>query len=182
MDRWKSGWPGPAPVRGIRRTGELSWIPWKWVRKSYPPGAWREMAPLFDAYRCIYLALDIEGIRSRVRPRQKNDACRRCGQCCAQLLPEPVSDDRILSWVDAGNPAHLFHAPITEGPCSGRFHTGWYHNGVRLRMCPLLLRDPDTGDKFCAVYHFGPGQRPPGCEGFKPNWPHCEVSQRPLVP
>jgi hypothetical protein len=49
-------------------------------------------------------------------------------------------------------------------------------------MCPLLLRDPATGNNFCIVYHFGPGHRPPGCEGFRPNWPHCEVSQRPLVP
>jgi hypothetical protein len=53
---------------------------------------------------------------------------------------------------------------------------------VRLKMCPLLLHNHATGNNFCAVYHFGPGHRPPGCEGFRPNWPHCEVSQRPLVP
>jgi hypothetical protein len=53
---------------------------------------------------------------------------------------------------------------------------------VRLKMCPLLLRDPTTGSKFCVVYHFGQGHRPPACEGFRSNWPHCEVSQRPLVP
>lgn len=182
MDAWRSGGSGPSPLKGLRWPGDLSWVPWNWVRKSYPPGAWREMAPLFDAYRRLHLTLDIEEIRSHLVPRRKDHTCRRCGQCCAELIPEPVSDDRILSWVRSGNPVHLFHAPINEGPRAGRFHTGWYYKGTRLRMCPLLLRDRETGDKFCSVYHLGPGGRPPGCEGFRANWPHCEVSQRPLVP
>jgi hypothetical protein len=63
-----------------------------------------------------------------------------------------------------------------------KFYTGWFYEGIRLRICPLLLRDPSNGDNFCAVYHLGSGHRPPSCEGFRPNWPHCEVCQRPLVP
>ncbi len=182
MDRSVLKKPGPAPLRGLRRPGGLPWIPWRWIRRRYSPGAWKELATLFSAYQRIHSVIDIEEIRSKIPPRQVDDACRRCGECCAQLLPEPVSDERILRWADAGNPAHMFHAPITEGPRAGKFHTGWYHNGVRLKICPLLLRDSATGDKFCVVYHFGPGHRPPACEGFRPNWPHCEVSQRPLVP
>jgi len=170
------------PLRGIRKPGGLPWIPWRWIRRQYSTGAWKEMVALFNAYHHIHSILDIEKIRSQVPPRTRDDACRRCGQCCAQLLPEPISNEKILHWKEAGNPAHIFHAPITEGPRAGRFSTGWYFNNVRLKMCPLLLRDSVTGDRFCAVYHFGPGHRPPGCEGFKPNWPHCEVSQRPLVP
>lgn len=182
MDRSTMTGRSSAPTRGIRKPEELPWIPWGWIRRRYSPGAGEELATLFNAYHCIHLIMDIEEIRSKVPPWTKDDPCRRCGQCCAELLPEPISDEMILHWMWAGNPAHMFHAPITEGPRAGRFHAGWYHNGVRLKMCPLLLRDPATGNKFCVVYHLGPGHRPPGCEGFKPNWPHCEVSQRPLVP
>ena len=182
MDRVKSTGPGSIPIRGIRRPGGLHWIPWRWIRRRYSPGAWQEMATLFNAYHYLHSNMDIEKIRSKIPSRSRGDACRRCGQCCAELLPEPVSDEKIHYWISAGNPAHVFHAPITEGPMAGRFHTGWYHNGVRLKMCPLLFSDPVTGSRFCIVYHLGPGHRPPNCEGFRPNWPHCEVSQRPLVP
>jgi hypothetical protein len=169
-------------MRGIRRPGGLPWLPWRWIRKSYPPGACDGLKALFDAYRCLHTHLDIDGIRSRITARDKEERCHRCGQCCAELIPEPVSDEKILFWMDAGNPIHMFHAQITEGPRAGRFYSGWYHNGERLRMCPMLLSDPVTGNNFCVVYHLGPGHRPPGCEGFRANWPHCEVSQRPLVP
>ena len=182
MDRPTLTGSSPAPIRSILNPGGLPWIPWRWIRRRYSPGAWEELAALFNAYHRLNSIMDIEKIRSKIPPRTKDDPCRRCGRCCVELLPEPISDERILNWADAGNPAHMFHAPITEGPRAGRFHTGWYHNGVRLKMCPLLLHNHATGNNFCAVYHFGPGHRPPGCEGFRPNWPHCEVSQRPLVP
>ncbi len=182
MERFTLTTPGPIPMRGLSRPGGIPWIPWRWIRKCYPPGAWRELTSLFSAYHFIHTILEIEEIRSRLQPRNPEDACRRCGECCAQLIPEPVSVEKIHEWSEAGNPIHLFHAPITEGPRAGRFYTGWYYNGARLRMCPLLLRDPVSGGNFCVVYHLGSGQRPPGCEGFRPNWPHCEVSQRPLVP
>ena len=182
MDRGTLTRPGSRPIVGLRRPGGLPWIPWRWIRKRYSPGASEELASLFGAYHYIQSILDLEKITSKIPPRSGNDACHRCGQCCAELLPEPISDERMLRWIDAGNPAHMFHAPITEGPRAGRFYTGWYYQGVRLKMCPLLLRDPATGDKYCVVYHMGPGHRPPDCEGFKPNWPHCEVSQRPLGP
>ena len=177
---WKG--TGSVPTRGIHKPGGLPWIPWRWIRKRYSPGAWDELTTLFNAYHLIHSILNIDEINSKVPPRQMDDSCRRCGHCCAQLIPEPVCDETILRWAKAGNPTHLFYAPITEGPWAGRFHIGWHYQGVRLKMCPLLLRDPATGDKYCIVYHLGPGHRPPGCEGFKPNWPHCEVSQRPLVP
>lgn len=182
MDRWTRTGPLSVPMRAIRRPGGLPWIPFRWIRRMYPPGAWEDLKNIFAAYWYLHSILDIEGIASSIQSRTEDDPCRRCGRCCAELLPEPVDNDRMLFWMDAGNPVHVFHAPITEGPRADRFHTGWYYNGARLRMCPLLLRNPATGNKFCSVYHFGPGHRPPGCEGFRPNWPHCEVSQRPLVP
>jgi len=182
MDRSTLTRTGSVPISGLRRPGGLPWIPWKWIRRRHSPEAWKELATLFSAYHCLQSCVDIEEARSKIPPRNKSDPCRRCGKCCAELIPEPISNEKFLNWVDTGNPAHWFHAPITEGPRAGRFYTGWYHNGERLRMCPLLLRDHATGDKFCIVYHLGPGHRPPGCEGFRPNWPHCEVSQRPLVP
>ena len=182
MDRGTLTRPGSRPIVGLRRPGGLPWIPWRWIRTRYSPGAWDEIKNLFNAYHCIHSSLNIEEISFTIPPRQKSDGCRRCGKCCAQLLPEPVPYATILYWAEVGNPAHLFHAPITEGPRAGRFYTGWHYQGVRLKMCPLLLRNPATGEKYCVVYHLGPGHRPPACEGFRPNWPHCEVSQRPLVP
>jgi len=169
-------------MRGIRRPGGLPWIPWSWIRRRYTPVVWRELTHLFNAYHFLHSTMDIEKVSSRLPPRKLKDPCRRCGQCCAQLIPEPVTSEKIGKWEEEGNPVHLFHGLITEGPRAGRFYTGWFYNGARLRMCPLLFRDPESGSSFCALYHLGPGQRPPACEGYRPNWPHCEVSQRPLVP
>ncbi len=178
--------PPPKPARASLQhpgSGEkLSCLPWIWIGKRYPSANEEELAALFEAYRTLHSLLDIEEIRTRVPPREEGEACRRCGQCCAELLPDPVSTETITRWISSGNPAHMFHVPLAEGPRAGRFHTGWAFRGTRLRMCPLLHRDPETGNRFCAVYHLGPGHRPPGCEGFRANWPHCEVSQRPLVP
>jgi hypothetical protein len=60
-------------------------------------------------------------------------------------------------------------------------YTGWYFSGRRLKMCPLLVKHLPDRTLFCSVYHLGPGYRPPACEAFRANYPHCEVSQRPLV-
>ena len=173
---------GKAPLRAIRYPGDPPWLPWRWIRTLHEPGCAQGLPALFKAYRRVHSVLDVEKITSTILPRSDEEACRRCGQCCAQLLPEPVCKETFNRWKCSDNPVHLFHDPVTEGPRAGRSYTGWFHEGARLRICPLLLRDPATGDKFCVVYHLGPGQRPPACEGFKPNWPHCEVSQRPLVP
>jgi hypothetical protein len=182
MDRFPADAPGLMPMGSFQRPGGLPWIPWRWIRKRYSPGAWKELTHLFNAYNLIHSRINIEGIRSELPACNIEDPCRRCGQCCAQLIPDPVPVETVHGWAEKGNPVHLFLAPVTEGPRAGRFYTGWYHNGARLRMCPLLLRDPESGSNFCALYHLGPGYRPQACEEYKPNWPHCEVSQRPLVP
>lgn len=173
---------GLMALRKIHKPMDLPWIPWRWVQRLYPPGNSQDYAALFKAYHRVRSILDIKEIITRLPPQRQGDACRRCGQCCALLLPEPVTDRKMYHWMRSDSPVHLFYSLITSGPRAGRFYTGWYYEGVRLKMCPLLFRDPFTGNDFCAIYHLGPGQRPPGCEGFKPNWPHCEVSQRPLVP
>ena len=152
MDTWTPKVSGPAPKRGAR-SSSLPWIPWKWVIYSYSSATGEEITALFRAYFRLRETFDIDEIISGTPVRKENDPCYRCGQCCARLLPEPVPDETASLWKETGNPACLFHAPIVEGPLAKRFYMGWFYEGVRLRMCPLLLRDPSTGDQFCVVYH-----------------------------
>lgn len=162
--------------------GGLSWVPWRWVNFRYGSAVGKELNSMLKAYLLLHEILDLDSVAGQTRLRCEEDACRRCGRCCAELTPDPVTRDTFRSWKEKGNPIYLFYGPVRAGPLAGRFYSGWYCEGVRLRMCPLMLRHRADGDMFCAVYHLGPGHRPPACEEFRANWPHCEVSQRPLVP
>ena len=39
--------------RDLGHISRSPWIPWKWVRRSYTPGALKPLSALFDAYRTV---------------------------------------------------------------------------------------------------------------------------------
>ncbi|MDF1537098.1 MAG: hypothetical protein P1S46_11490 [bacterium] len=168
----------PEELRGI---SHLPWIPWRWVRRNYSAGAPRPMSALFRAYQRVAASVDLDSI-GIITGDNENDRCRRCGMCCATLNPGLTEHLRYQEWIAAGNPIGSFIKMVARQNASEAWYAGWFMGEFRLRMCPLLFYCGDSDAHFCAVYHFGPGQRPEACENFRPNPPHCEVSQRPLVP
>ena len=80
------------------------------------------------------------------------------------------------------NPIGDFLKVVARPNAKEPWYAGWFMGDIRLRQCPLLLYCSENDTHFCVVYHLGRGQRPEACETFRANPPHCEVSQRPLVP
>jgi hypothetical protein len=168
----------PAELRGLSRQ---KWVPWGWIRRSYTPGAPKPLVSLFEAYRELVSSKDPANLIP-VPAAGSEDKCIRCGKCCALLNPAMTDQDRFDNWRTSGNPITGFVKEMARENARRSWYAGWFSGPARLRLCPLLLYCPDTQSHFCAVYHLGEGQRPEACEGFKANPPHCEVSQRPLVP
>lgn len=182
------GWPidkFKRPTRenlpsGLRRTSRYRWIPWSWIQRLHQDHPKESLIALFGAYQHVTTRLAVEPLASSFLPRD-HAGCRRCGHCCAQLNPSPVEKSEYDAWIARGALVREFFVPVkrTKGP---PHYMGWYFKGVRLRICPLLMNNTRDGKPFCSVYHFGPGHRPAACETFRPNYPRCEVTQRPLVP
>lgn len=94
------------------------------------------------------------------------------------MQPGAVSERTWRKWQSAGALVADFFRPYGR---SGRpdYHC-WYWSSVRLRMCPLLLRNTLDGKTFCAVHHMGPGHRHPACSTYRPNPPLCSATARSL--
>ncbi|UCG37693.1 MAG: hypothetical protein JSV00_05650 [bacterium] len=156
------------------------WVPWPWIEHRHRDLPASQLTALFGAYGAISGMLDVGLIVDRLLPAEEDDGCRRCGSCCAELIPDPVTNADIDRWAGAGNPlALMYQRERGENP-DGRLK-GWVFGGVPLRLCPFLLRDPDQGSSFCALHGLGPGQRPEACSAFTPSYPHCAVCYRPGV-
>jgi hypothetical protein len=135
------------------------WIPWKWVRRNYTPGALKPLSALFDAYRTVSSLAEL----SKLVPEEEgcgNGSCIRCGTCCSSLNPGLTN---------------LFRE-VARPSAEESWYAGWFHKSVRLRICPLLYYCPETGVHWCAVYSLGPGHRPEACESFLPAPPDCWTS------
>ncbi len=158
-----------------------SWIPWPWIQRLHSAHHTEALTALFSAYQNISSTIDIEGLASDSNMDQES-SCIRCGACCAELNPGPKREEKYNKWKSQGIMAHMFYREIPKPKVNVTQYTGWFFGSVKLRMCPLLFMSADGQGFFCSVYHQGPGHRPVTCENFKANPPHCEVSQRPLVP
>ena len=168
----------PKELRGVSR---LPWIPWEWVQRNYTASAPKPMSALFRAYQRVATSVDLDAIGA-TSGEPENPKCRRCGTCCATLNPGLTENRRYQGWVTKGNPIGDFLKAVARPSAREAWYAGWFMDDIRLRMCPLLFYCSETDAHFCVVYHLGPGQRPEACETFRANPPHCEVSQRPLVP
>ena len=168
----------PRPLGALGRKG---WVPWRWIQKRHTTLDTESLVALFKAYRFLNEKIDLDLLALGSLPSGDVN-CQRCGCCCAQLAPEPVRSDMFANWMREGVVTSRFLVPERNSKGSILGYTGWYFAGRRLKMCPLLLKHLPDRTLFCGIYHLGPGYRPPACEGFRANYPHCEVSQRPLVP
>jgi hypothetical protein len=161
-----------------RDLGDISrspWIPWKWVRWNYTPGAPKPLSALFDAYRTVSSLVEL----SKLVPEEEgfgNGSCIRCGTCCSSLNPGLTNQERYQEWLSSGTLTGLFFREVARPSAEENWYAGWFHKSVRLRICPLLYYCPETGAHWCAVYYLGPGHRPEACESFPPAPPDCWIS------
>lgn len=168
----------PVPLRAL---GSKGWVPWRWIQERHTTLDTESLVALFRAYRYLDENLDLDRLTG-LPLRSGDKACRRCGVCCVRLVPEHVPRDLFRRWERDGIITCRFLLPEISSKWLVVGYSGWHFTGHRLKMCPLLIKHLPDRTLFCSVYHLGPGRRPPACEGFRANHPHCEVSQRPLVP
>ena len=149
------------------------WIPWKWVRRNYTTGAPKPLSVLFDAYRVVSYFVDL----GRLAPDASGTegGCLRCGTCCSTLTTGLTDQERYRFWMSSRTLTGLFFREVARPSADERWYAGWFHNEIRLRICPLLYYYPETGEYWCAVYHLGPKHRPEACETFLPTHPDCGV-------
>ena len=165
------------------RTGSVArsrWIPWTWILERHSASSLEPLLALFEAYRFINSKVDLGRLAALADPGGKTP-CRRCGYCCAELNPGPFEAHEYDFWTAHNSLPRYFVQPAVDAPLNGRRFEGWYYEGVHLRMCPMLFSNGSKSMAFCSTYHRGTGHRPEACERFRPNFPHCEISQRPLV-
>ncbi len=166
-----------------RRVGSVArsrWIPWSWILERHFASSMEPLLALFGAYRFIDSRIDLKRLSSLAETPGPT-TCRRCGSCCAELNPGPFETWEYDFWTRHDSLIRYFVQPVDNGQGNCQRYEGWYYDGVRLRMCPLLFTNGSKSMAFCSTYHQGPGHRPEACEQFRPNYPHCEISQMPLV-
>ncbi|UCG39111.1 MAG: hypothetical protein JSV00_02440, partial [bacterium] len=86
----------------------------------------------------------------------------------------PVSARTARQWHDQDALIADFVRKIGKGDHPS--YVCWFYDGVRLRMCPLLLRNSLDGRSFCCVHHLGPHHRHPACSLYRPNPPLCTAT------
>jgi hypothetical protein len=153
------------------------WIPWPWIRKSYTPASPIPLTALFEAYDIIASNVDLDQLASEAVLDESGE-CVRCGTCCTSLDPGIVEQARLDHWEESGAITGHFFREIARHSESERFYYGWFHEGLKLRLCPLLFMADESATYFCAVYHLGSGYRPEGCVDFRANPPGCGAINR----
>jgi len=162
------------------RVAQEPWIHWPWIVHRHLDLPVQSVEALFAAYKHVFTVLDIEGVVAQLLPAEEDDGCRRCGSCCAELIPDPVTPGMVQEWNQTNNPLSGMYSPGDPHDPDCMLE-GWNFAGERLRLCPFLLRDPAQGSAFCALHRLGPDQRPGACAAFEPSYPHCAVCYRPEV-
>ena len=158
----------------LRGTSHSPWIPWKWVRRNYTPGAPKPLSALFDAYRIVSNYVELGGLVPEAIGTE-NSGCIRCGTCCSSLSTGLTDQKRYRYWIASRTLTVLFFREVARPSADESWYAGWFHNDIKLRICPLLYYCPETEKYWCAVYHLGHGHRPKACETFLPTPPVCGV-------
>ena len=159
----------------LKDLSHSKWIPWPWIRKSYSPASPKPLAALFKAYDIIASNIDLDQLATEAVYDESGE-CIRCGTCCTSLDPGIVDQARLDHWEKTCAVTGHFFKEVARHSDSERFYYGWFQDGIKLRLCPLLFMANESTTYFCAIYHQGPGNRPEGCEIFQPNPPNCGLS------
>jgi hypothetical protein len=154
----------------FRHLLSANWIPWSLVWRRHDEPHLEPMTALLSAYQHISQNPSILEL-SEQRIPVDSQGCLRCGACCSFMRPGQVSAVTFRKWQREGAVIENFFKAFgrEEQPT---YHC-WFFEGVRLRMCPLLLQNVLDGRTFCAVHHHGPDQRHPACSGYRLNPPLC---------
>ena len=147
------------------------YIPFMHVKDRHEDLSVTHLTALFEAYQRLDQALDVETLATRTIS-EDSWGCMRCGFCCTFMRPGPVKASTYRSWMDADAPIAWFYSARREKSRNGVYRC-WYHNGVRLRMCPFMFINLRDFRPFCSIYHMGDDLRPPVCSGFIPKHETC---------
>ncbi len=154
------------------------WIPSDWIARCHPDLQEGPLTALFEAYLFLSRKLDLASLSNHDIP-EDTASCLRCGWCCTCLRPGYVSDSTVSVWRKRGAVVEEFYRPVGRG--WSRRHGCWFFGQVRLRICPLLLRNRRDGKVFCTIYHMGSKFRPPACSRYQPNPPSCATAQPMMI-
>lgn len=157
--------------------GVLEWdhIPWSYVKNCHLDLPSEPLAALFDAYCRIDTVLDLDTIVKLELP-EGSWGCMRCGHCCSSMQPGPVRHATYRRWHEAGAPVAWFYSPRGRAGKNPVYRC-WYHNGVRLRICPFLFLNLADSRPICSIYHMGDDLRPPVCSKYVPLHETCTAKQ-----
>ncbi len=160
----------------------LSWdfLPWDHVGDHHSDLSDPSLTALFDAYLNLDSYLDLESIASQDIP-EGSWGCSRCGFCCTSRRPGPVTADTIWNWEKAQAPIALFYSARGQNKRNPAYRC-WYHNGIRLRICPFMFVNRNDSRPFCSIYHMGDDFRPPACSGYLPRHKTCNASSLEIEP
>jgi len=160
----------------------LTWdfIPWTFIESRHPRLPCPALTALLEAYRLLATLLDLETLVSREIPAE-SWGCERCGFCCTSMRPGSVDAPTYRAWEEAGAPAARFCSQRSwKG--KGSVYRCWYHNGVRLMICPFMFINRVDHKPFCAIYFMGDCYRPSVCSRYIPRHETCTSTAPEMEP
>jgi hypothetical protein len=158
----------------------LDWdfIPFNHVADRHGDLPGPPLIALFEAYLCLHKNLNLETLASQSVP-EESWGCMRCGYCCTSMRPGSVKASTYRSWEEAGAPVAWFYSP-SQWRNKNPVYKCWYHNGIRLRICPFMLINLWDLKPFCSIYHMGNDFRPSECSGYLPRHETC-MAEGPTI-
>ena len=160
----------------------LKWefIPWNHILDHHRDMSGPPLTALFDAYLSLNSHLGLKTLSSQNLP-ENTWGCMRCGFCCTSMRPGPVAAATYRYWEKAGVPVALFYKTRARRKTNPVYRC-WYHNGVRLRICPFMFINLKDSRTFCSIYHMGDEYRPSMCSGYIPRHETCTSNKLDIPP
>ena len=150
---------------------EWEFIPWDHLKDRHSDLSGPHLTALFEAYLYLNRHLDLKTQASQTIP-EKSWGCMRCGFCCTSMRPKAVRSSTYQRWEKADAPVAWFYS-FSGKVKKGRDYRCWYHNGIRLRICPFMFINLNDSRSFCSIYPMGDNFRPPACSSCNPRHETC---------
>lgn len=160
-----------------RLHGILTWdfLPFNHIKDRHGDLSRPHLTALFESYGRIGQSLDLGALVLQSIP-EESWGCMRCGFCCTSRRPGTVKASTYKGWIEAQAPIAWFYSPTVLGKKNPDYRC-WYHDGVRLRMCPFMLINRNDARPFCSIYHMGDSCRPPVCSRYVPRHGTCTTRE-----